>query len=64
MVEKREPLPLEQTDPESIETLHFSSHFFAEEKPELNDLMPFAVIMPEQTPLRGAEGAEKCARRG
>ncbi len=52
MVEKREPLPLEQTDPESLATLRFSAHFFAEKKPELNDLMPFAVIMPEQTPLR------------
>lgn len=52
MEEKREPLPLEQTDPESLATVRFSAHFFAEKKSELNELMPFAVIMPEQAPLR------------
>ena len=46
--EKREPLAPDATDPDSLASVRFSAHFFGKQRP-LSELMPFAIIMPEQT---------------
>ena len=48
MEDRREPLPPEMTDPESLASVRFSAHFFGQRQ-SISELMPFAVIMPEQT---------------
>lgn len=48
MEDRREPLSPDATDPDSLASVRFSAHFFAKQHP-LSEIMPFAVIMPEQT---------------
>ncbi|KAI5117323.1 hypothetical protein M0805_002338 [Coniferiporia weirii] len=47
--DKRAPMPLSEADPDSLASVRFSAAYFAHSIPKLTDVMPFAVIMPEQT---------------
>lgn len=48
MEDKRQPISPDATDPDSLASVRFSAHFFAQKQP-LAEAMPFAVIMPEKT---------------
>ena len=57
MNDAREPLPPDAADPDSLASVRFSAHYFAKSRP-LIELLPFAVVMPEQNawtrrPLKG-----------
>ena len=47
--DKRGPMSLETVDPDSLAMIRFSAAQLSKDTPHLLDLMPFAVIMPEQT---------------
>ncbi|KAL5519795.1 hypothetical protein ACEPAG_1455 [Sanghuangporus baumii] len=47
--DKRNPIPLDATDPESLAYVRFSAGYFARHVRQFSEMMPFAVIMPEHT---------------